>query len=187
MDTRLPAKKIATVKRCFEHKHADERFYALADELLWKNAAAVKFLESDRALMVSIQPPDLGSFFSLPMDFYISQLAFGTLVNLDIQVPNGGLLQFFWNCPRLVDHTPGALRLMDLTELAEAFERSTAGLMAQIGTYSEFRIRNSLEAYSQCAGEFSFEDFDSAYFKCGEQVYAKTTEYISDHLAEFVQ
>ena len=39
-----------------------------------------------------------------------SQLAFAAVVMLDLEVPNGGLLQFFWNRPGWVDRVAASLR-----------------------------------------------------------------------------
>jgi hypothetical protein len=115
-----------------------------------------------------------------------SQAVLATIAMLDLQVSNGGLLQFFWNCPGWVDHVPESFRAMGLPTLGDAFERSTAELVARIGTYSEFRKRNSLQAYSECAGEFNFEEFDSAFYRHKDQVYAKSIAFVAEHLADFV-
>jgi Domain of unknown function (DUF4375) len=175
MDTRLPAREIDAVRRCFERKHLDERFYALAEILLWRNDAMASRL--DAAIARGIVPED---------KLNDSQLTLETVALLDLEVPNGGLMQFFWNCPAWADRVPVSLRSIGLPALAEAFERSTAELISRVGTFSQFRKRNTLQAYSECAGEFSFDEFDSAYLEHGEQVYAKTIEFVSRHLGDFV-
>lgn len=175
METRLPAAKMDAVRLCFEHKHPDERFYALAETLLWRNEVVAGILEAviARGMLTEGELND-------------SQLALETLALLDLEVPNGGLLQFFWNRPAWVDRVPTSLRLIGLPVLANAFERSTAELISRVGTYSEFRKRDSLKAYAECAREFSFDVFDSAYHDHGERVYDKTVEFVSQHLADFV-
>jgi Domain of unknown function (DUF4375) len=157
------------VRRCFSHKHADEQFYALAETLLWKNQKL--------SLLITNGPSDW---------INESQRVFATVAKLDLQVPNGGLMQFFWNCPEWVDDVPTSLRSIDMRELASVFERSTAELVAQIGTYSAFRKKDSLEAFSECASKFDFGEFDSAYFHYGDQVYAKSIAFVSEHLADYV-
>src|SRR5262249_10223292 len=103
-----------------------------------------------------------------------------------LEVPNGGLLQFFWNRPEWVDQVPASLRLIGLSTLANVFEHSTAELFSRVGSYVEFRKRGSLQAYSECAKEFSFDEFDSAFYDQEEHVYAKTIEFVSEHLGDFV-
>jgi hypothetical protein len=115
-----------------------------------------------------------------------SQLTLETVALLDLEVPNGGLLQFYWNRPEWVDRVPASLRSIGLPALADVFERSTAELISRVGTYSEFRKGDSLQAYSECASEFSFDEFDSAYYDHREQVYAKTLEFVSQNLGDFV-
>jgi hypothetical protein len=174
MDTRLPAHEIDAVRRCFERKHPDERFYALAETLLWRNAAVASLL--DAAVACGMVPKDLND----------SQLTLQTVALLDLEVPNGGPLQFFWNRRAWGDRVPVSLRSIGLPAVADAFQRSTAAFTSRVGAYSEFRKRNSLQAYSECASEFSFDEFDSAYHEHGEQVYAKTIEFVSQHLDDFV-
>jgi hypothetical protein len=175
METRLPTTELDSVRQCFHRKHLDERFYALVEKLLWRNEAVASRLDSGIA-QGTIPEGELNN----------SQLTLETVALLDLEVPNGGLLQFFWNRPAWADRVPGSLRSIGLPALADAFERSTAELISRVGSYSEFRKRDSLQAYSECASEFSFDDFDSAYHDHGEQVYAKAIEFVSQHLGDFV-
>jgi hypothetical protein len=175
METRLPATELAAVRGCFHHKHLIDSFYALAEKLLWRNQAVASRL--DAGIAQGVVPED---------ELNNSQLTLETIALLSLEVPNGGLLQFFWNRPAWVDRVPASLRSIGLPALADAFERSTAELISRIGSYSEFRKRDSLQAYSKCASEFSFDEFDSAYFDQEEQVYAKTIEFVSQHLGDFV-
>jgi len=175
MDTRLPAREIDSVRRCFEHTHLDEQFYALAKTLLWRNEAVASRLEA--AIARGVVPE---------VELHESQLTLETVALLDLEVPNGGLLQFLWNRPAWADWVPVSLRSIGLPALAKAFEHSMAEFISRFGTYSEFRKKDSLRAYSECASEFSFEEFDSAYFEYGEQVYAKTIAFVSQSLGDFV-
>jgi Domain of unknown function (DUF4375) len=175
METRLPATELEAVRSCFHRKQLIDRFYALTEKLLWRNEAVAKCL--DATIAGGIVPED---------ELNDGQLTLETIALLSLEVPNGGLLQFFWNRPAWVDRVPASLRSIGLPTLAEAFERSTAELISRVGTYSEFRKRDSLQAYSECAGEFSFDEFDSAYHEHEEQIYAKTIEFVSQHLGDFV-
>jgi hypothetical protein len=175
METRLPSTELDAVRQCFHREHLDESFYALVEKLLWRNEAVASCL--DAGIAQGTIPED---------ELNDSQLTLETVALLDLEVPNGGLLQFFWNRPPWIDRVSASLRSIGLPALADAFERSTAELVSRVGTYSEFRKRDSLQAYSECASEFSFDDFDSAYYDHGEQVYAKTLEFVSLHLGDFV-
>jgi hypothetical protein len=175
METRLPATELDAVRSCFHRKHLDESFYALAEKLLWRNEAVASRLDAGRA-QGTVPEEELND----------SQLTLQTIALLDLEVPNGGLLQFFWNRPAWVDRVPVSLRSIGLPALADAFERSTVELFSRAGKYSEFRKRDSLQAYSECASEFTFDEFDSAYHDHGEQVYAKTIEFVSQHMRDFV-
>jgi Domain of unknown function (DUF4375) len=115
-----------------------------------------------------------------------AQLTLETIALICLEVPNGGLLQFFWNRPAWTARVPESLSSVGLPALAEAFERSTAELISRVGTYSEFRKRDSLQAYSECVSEFNFDEFDSAYYDQEEEVYAKAIEYVSQRLGDFV-
>jgi len=175
MDTRLPANKMAAVRQCFEHEHSYKRFYALAETLLWRNEAVARSL---KAAITSGEIP-VGELND-------SQLTLETIALLDLEVPNGGLLQFFWNRPAWVDRVPGPLRTIGLTTLAVVFEVHTEALVSRFGTYAEYRKRDTLQAYSECASEFNFDGFDSAYHTFGEMVHARTIEFVSEHLGDFV-
>jgi hypothetical protein len=171
METRLPATQLDAVQRCFRRKHADDQFYDLAETLLWKNQAVAALLDEFRGPAEGVND---------------SQRAFAAVAIVDLEVPNGGLLQFFWNCPGWVDEVPAALRAMELPSLADVFERSTAELITRMERFSEFRKKDSLEAFSDCAGEFDFKEFDSAYFDLGKQVHANAIAFVSQHLPDFI-
>ena len=152
METRLLAIEIEAVRSCFHRKQPIDCFYALTEKLLWRNEPVAKCL--DAAIAGGIV---------LENTLNDAQLTLETIALISLEVPNGGLLQFFWNRPAWTERVPESLRSVGLPALAEAFERSTAELISRVGTYSEFRKRDSLEAYSECASEFSFDEFDSAY------------------------
>jgi hypothetical protein len=170
METRLPAHKMDEVHRCLQRKHVDEQFYGLAETLLWRNEHVAELLDSFRG------PADG------PNE---SQLTFAAVAMLDLEVPNGGLLQFFWNRPGWVDRVASSLQNIGSTELADSFEQSTAEMTAQMGTFSEFRNRDSLEAFSECAQKFHFDEFDSEYIDQEPQLHAKAVAFVSQRLGDF--
>ena len=171
MDTRLLAHGIENVRGCLQCKHVVEQFYGLAETLLWRNEAVAERLDSFHG------PAD---------DLNESQVAFAAVVTLSLEVPNGGLLQFFWNRPGWVDQVAPSLRNIGLPKLADSFERLTTDMIAQMATFSEFRKRDSLEAYEECAEEFHFDDFDSEFMEHESELYTNAVEFVSQRLADFV-
>jgi len=171
MDTRLPAHFIEDVRGCLHCKHVVVQFYGLAETLLWRNEAVAELLDS----------------FHGPADcLNESQVAFAAVVTLSLEVPNGGLLQFFWNGPGWVDRVAPSPRNIGLPGLADSFERSTADMIAEMETFSEFRKKDSLEAYEECAEEFHFDDFDSEFMEHESELYTHAVEFVSQRLADFV-
>ncbi len=175
MDTRLPAEQRERVDKCFDGEGGIKVFFDLVTTLIWKNKAAAKCLETADTRHV-IPEKELND----------SQLTLETVALLGLEIPNGGLLQFFWNHPMWAERAPTSLRSIALPSLAECFERCTAELFVRFGTYSEYRKRDSLKAYSECAAEFSFDEFDNAFYDQEEEVYAKTIEFVLHHLDDFV-
>ena len=171
MDTRRSFLLRWTVRRCFKRRQLFDQFYGLAEVLLWRNHA---FME--------LTDPSMGPYEG-PFE---SQVAFATIAGLDLQVSNGGLLQYFWNCPGWVDYASDALRAIDLPALADCFDNSLAEMVSRIPEYRKFQERGSLQAFSDCAREFSFNEFDSAYYKHKDQVYANTVAFVARNLSEFI-
>ncbi len=171
MDIRLPAHQIDAVRRCFTHQHMDEQFYALVETLLWRNEAISQHV-------IGRGPPGTGP--------NTNQLTLATLAYLDLDVSNGGLTQFFWNHGGWLDHVVPSLQAVGLGGLARAFDRATADLLAEVGTFIEFQKQGTLEAYAECASAFDFGEFDSAFWRQGKEVYAKGVVFVSEHLTDFV-
>ena len=59
-------------------------------------------------------------------------------------------------------------------------------MIAQMATFSEFRKRDSLEAYTECAREFHFDDFDSEFNEHEPELYTNAVAFVSQRLADFV-
>lgn len=171
METRLPSSEIGSVHRALRRKEVWEQFYALADVLLWRNEAVSDLLDPTNG---PTEQPN------------ICQIAFATLAMLDMQVMNGGLLQFIGNCPGWLDHVPPSLRSVGFPMLANLFEHSMSDMIGQIDAFAEFRKRHSLEDYAECAGEFNFREFESAYFRQEGDIQVKSVAFVSERLSDFV-
>lgn len=174
MDTRLAADMFNADKLLDRRRSPCEQFYKLVETLLWRNQAVAGLIEqNDRA--------------NFPFEGLTDeQRVLETIAKLDLNVANGGLDQFFWNCPIWADQIADSLRKIGLVSLAESFERSFVEWVAQIGPFIEFRKRDSLQAFSDCAGEFNFGNFDSEYWQNEEELYSKSVAYVMDHLEGFI-
>lgn len=172
METRLPKSEISVVHRALQRKYAFDQFVDLADALLWRNQAVADQFDARNG---PTERPNQ------------SQVALATVALLYMESSNGGLLQFVWNRPGWLNHVSPSLRSVGLPALADLFERSISDLIAQIGPFAEFRKRDSLDAYSECAGEFEFDEFDSTFLEKEEEVQAKCVAFVSEHLADFVR
>ena len=159
------------VHRCFEYELLYEQFSALANTLLCRNDALSGHLNW-------IEGPT-----EEPSD---GQLTLAAIALLDLEVPNSGLLQFFWNCPGWVDEAPLSLRTLGFQSLADVLEHSIEDLVSDFGTYTVFRKRNTLEAYSECAAVYSFAEFDSAYYSQSEQIHTAAIAFVRGRMADFV-
>src|SRR5262245_30162846 len=111
METRLPQSQANAVQRCFARKDPDDQFCTLAEVLLWRNQALA-------ALLCDLDGPGGGA--------NASQQVFAAVATLDLHMQNGGLFQFYWNCPGWIEIVPASLRELSLLDLAGAFEESTA-------------------------------------------------------------
>ena len=148
-----------------------EQFYKLAEVLLWRNEAAAGLIEQiDKA--------------NSPIERLTNeQRVLETIAKIDLNVANGGVGQFFWNCPIWVEHVARSLRSIGMTSLADGFERTFGDILARIGDFVEFRKRNS---YSEFAGEIEFDDFAFEYRARQQEVYSKSVAYVMDHLEGFI-
>jgi hypothetical protein len=77
---------------------------------------------------------------------------------LDGEVRNGGIEQFFWNCPNLIFDVSDALDSLRFTELREAYDRAVESLVGQKDHWHDLRKR----AYSE-AGKPDWEPFRQSY------------------------
>jgi hypothetical protein len=83
-----------------------DQFYELADVLIDRN-------------------PGIGNDSSRLTE---PQRVLAALARFDVELENGGLLQFFWNCPEWVEHVRVALVLIGAFELGEAFGKAVEQL-----------------------------------------------------------
>jgi hypothetical protein len=126
-----------------------------------------------------------------------SQRALAVVATLDAQIQNRGLLQFFWNCPQLVEHVGPALRRVGAAALAEEFEKAVEQLAGGIDLFVKRRGHGKVDDFLAEAEEEDFEWFEDAYFGerdrgadrwsgLVEEMYQKAVGLTLGHLGEFV-
>lgn len=167
-----PATLDDAIEKCFGTESLSSRFMELGELLLYRNPAAKRIVESlDPALD------------RLTRD----QLVLATLYELDLEVQNGGLSQFLWNRPAWVSHAPAALDAIGCVTLADVLRRDVQRVIEQCGSVEAYSAGNSLEDYSEQAEAMEFDEFESAYYSCDDERYARVIGYVREHLDGFIR
>lgn len=122
-----------------------------------------------------------------------------SLAALDGQVKNGGITQFFWNCPDLILPASDALAALNYSELSVAYEKALESLIGKKDKWVELRNQSkSVLAKSDPAdfwGPFQatydlldLNWFDDAYFEqYGPTLIDLLVKYVRENKAEFIE
>jgi hypothetical protein len=133
-----------------------------------------------------------------------------SLCALDGQVKNGGITQFFWNCPDLVFAVRDALATLGETELLDGYERALATLQKNQGDWAELRKQSSpasggfrWEAFQESYALLNLDWFDTVYLNgngqdeqgnscvqhpgLGSSLLRRLVEYVQTHKEEFIK
>lgn len=112
----------------------------------------------------------------------------------DGQVNNGGITQFFWNCPDLIFEVSEALQLLGETELAQAYDKALESLIGNKDEWIQLRSQSSndpsnfWEPFQKTYDLLDLSWFDDAYFeKDGPSLVARLVEYVRAHKEEFIE
>src|SRR6185295_2352611 len=62
-----------------------------------------------------------------------------SLSAFDGQVKNGGITQFFWNCPDLIFEVGDSLKALELTELSGLYDRGVDTLIGKKEDWAQLR------------------------------------------------
>ena len=91
------------------------------------------------------------------------------VATFDSQLLNGGLEQYFWNCPHQAVDLVDDLRALAVTELSERYESALQELGDEKSEWLELRARFSgmggddFDLISRAAELLDFSDFNSSY------------------------
>lgn len=116
-----------------------------------------------------------------------------SLAALDGQVKNGGITQFFWNCPDLIFAASDALASLSCNELSGSYENALKSLIANKSMWLDLRKQSSVELASfwePFQATYDLLDlnwFDDAYFKqYGPELIDLLITYIRENRGEFI-
>lgn len=147
MDTRLPDLPATFLRDVRSRPKCSGQFVELVDVLIDRNAKIQDVLANDEF-----------SRMTAP------QRALAALSRFDVQLQNGGLFQFFWNCPQWVEHVHPALLAVGVPELAKAFMKAVKQLGLGIESFVAQRQAGSVDAFLEAVEDNDFEWFEDAYF-----------------------
>ena len=122
------------------------------------------------------------------------QRILSSLAALDGQVKNGGVAQFFWNCPDLIFPATDALAELNYSELSAAFEKALESLIAKKDKWLELRNQSrsdSANFWGPFQATYDLLDlnwFDDAYFEqYGPTLIELLVKYVEENKAEFIE
>lgn len=117
-----------------------------------------------------------------------------SLSALDGQVKNGGITQFFWNCPDLIFPVSDALVGLGYMELSVAYEKALESLMGNKDQWLNIRKQSSdnptfsWEQFQETYELLDLNWFDDAYFKqYGLMLNDLLLKYVREHKTEFIE
>jgi hypothetical protein len=117
-----------------------------------------------------------------------------SLSALDGQVRNGGITQFFWNCPDLIFEACESLETAGPPELTAAYRRALEALIGSSEDWTALRTKSSIDSsrfWESFQASYDLLDlnwFDDAYFEQnGDVLAARLVNYVQTHKAEFIE
>jgi hypothetical protein len=116
------------------------------------------------------------------------------LSSLDGQVENGGVCQFFWNCPRLVFGVPDALESIGEHSLRQQYNKALEALIGGTDDWIELRKRasddpaNFWTPFQESCDLLDLGWFDDAYFQTYRQgLISRLVDHVRTHRHEFIR
>lgn len=116
-----------------------------------------------------------------------------SLAALDGQVKNGGITQFFWNCPDLIVPVSDALAFLNYSELSVAYEKALESLIGNKDTWLDLRNQshgdpaNFWKPFQATYDLLDLNWFDDAYYEqYGPALIDLLVQYVRENRAEFI-
>ena len=118
-------------------------------------------------------------------DLSIPERVFLVIWELESEVNNGGLHQYFYNSSgALAPHVVGALKTIDAPATAHIVQRALNAVVNTITSWSDDAHRQS--GMNQLSSETRqiLEDLDQEYYACTEDLTPLLYKYVVDHRIE---
>lgn len=113
---------------------------------------------------------------------------------LDGQVENGGITQFFWNCPDLLVEASESLNLLGESELGQAYDKAFNSLIGKKEEWIDLRAQACREShiywepFQKSYELLNLEGFDDAYYQTyGPALIARLVDYVKSHTEQFIK
>jgi hypothetical protein len=117
-----------------------------------------------------------------------------SLAALNGQVKNGGISQFFWNCPDLIFPTSDALAALNYSELSTAYEKALESLIGNKDKWVALRNQSGndpesfWEPFQATYDLLDLNWFDDAYFEqYGPSLVDLLVNYVKENKVEFIE
>lgn len=117
-----------------------------------------------------------------------------SLAALDGQVKNGGVTQFFWNCPDLIFLASDTLAALKYSELSVAYDKALESLLGKKDRWVELRNQSGKDSetfWEPFQATYDLLDlnwFDEAYFdQYGPALIDLLIKYVRENKAEFIE
>lgn len=117
-----------------------------------------------------------------------------SLCALDGEVTNGGIAQFFWNCPDQILEVGEALESLGEMALAKSYDKALQGLIGNKDDWIDLRNRSSAdpdhfwEPFQESYDLLDLGWFDDEYFKThGPSLVKRLVDYVRSHKEEFIE
>jgi hypothetical protein len=170
----------------FESREATEWIFSgYCEKLLYKNEKLCELLQQ---FLGRLDDPECWNGLTQ------GQRILYSLAALDSQVKNGGITQFFWNCPDLIFPASDALTALNYPELSVAYEKALEGLIGNKDKWFELRNQSSSDPanfWAPFQATYDLLDlswFDDTYFEqYGPALIDLLVKYVRDNKAEFIQ
>jgi hypothetical protein len=125
--------------------------------------------------------------------FTAGQWILHSLAALEGQVTNGGLAQFFWNCPDLVFEVSEPMETLGEHDLAQAYNRAVKSLAVNQNDWFKLRQQSTgnpdafWRTFQESYDVLDLHWFDEAYFRnFGPALVARLVNYVRHNKAEFI-
>lgn len=169
----------------FESRKArDWIFIGYCEKLLYKNEKLAELLQQ---FVGRMDNPECWNRLTQ------GQRILYSLAALDGQVKNGGITQFFWNCPDLIFPASDAIASLNYSELSVAYEKALDTLVGNKDTWLDLRKQSSgdpanfWEPFQATYDLLDLTWFDDAYFEqYGPALIDLLVKYVRENRAEFI-